>query len=398
MELLLNSIKEYAWGSSSALAEFLGGPSPTPAPQAELWMGAHPLGSSQLLCEGRVESLEAYIARRPEALGPGWRTLPFLLKILAVEKPLSLQAHPNLQQARLGYAEEQTRKLPAQACNYRDSNHKPELLCALTPFEALMGFEKPTRLLALFEALAIPSLQKALPLLRREDEASALRAFFESLLRWPENERAPLLAQAKPGLLRLAQAGAFADKAALALRLLQNYPEDMGVLGSLCLNWLRLQPLEALFVPAGCLHAYINGMGVELMANSDNVLRGGLTPKRVDVDALLSILRFESCTPTPQQALPKPGEVCLFETPVSEFCLSLLRVSPKAPCAPQRRGPEVLLVLEGEVAAQGPSGSLRLRRGQSAFVAADEGPYVLMGEGLVARATPGEVAGGVAFS
>jgi len=279
--------------------------------------------------------------------------------------------------------------LPAEACNYKDSNHKPELLCALTPFEALMGFEKPARLWPLFEALALPALYPQLPLLRCPDEAQALRAFFESLLRWPEAERAPLLQQAKPGLSRLAQAGAFADKAALALRLLESYPGDMGVLASLCLNWLRLEPLEALFVPAGCLHAYVNGMGLEIMANSDNVLRGGLTPKRIDVDALLGVLRFESDTPTLQQALPKVGEGWRFEAPVSEFCLSLWRLAPYAPASPPRQGPEVLLVLEGEIAAQGPEGILRLRRGQSAFVAADEGPYVLMGEGLVARATPG---------
>ena len=405
MHVLHNIIKEYAWGSHVALPAFLGRASPSATPQAELWVGAHPLGNSQLLCGGELMPLGAYIARRPEAVGPGWRGLPFLLKVLAIQKPLSLQAHPNAAQARQGHREEEALHLPQEARNYKDANHKPELLCALTPFEALVGFEAPARLLQLFEALALPSLQEAVALLRQADEALALRGFFERLLRWPKAQRPALLAQARLGLLRMAEAAeagaeagaegvkaggaAFAQKAALALRLLGEYPEDMGILGSLCLNLICLEPLEALYIPAGCLHAYTRGMGVEIMANSDNVLRGGLSPKRVDIEALLSVLCFERFIPHIQKALPQAGEEHVFEAPVSEFCLSLLRVSPSAPCAPRRCGAELLLVVEGELAAQGPEGVLRLGRGHAAFVAADEGPYILMGEGLVARAQVG---------
>jgi len=389
MHLLRNSIKEYAWGSFSALPAFLGRPSPAATPQAELWVGAHPLGSSELWVEDRWVSLEVFIAQRPEeALGVGWRSLPFLLKILAVETPLSLQAHPNLQQAREGYAAQQALGLPPEACNYKDANHKPELLCALSPFEALMGFEKPERLLRLFEALGIADLKEVLRFLRLEDESVALRAFFESLLCWPQARRRALLECARGGLLRVCE-GEFASKAALALRLLEAYPEDMGVLGSLCLNLLSLGPLEAVFVPPGCLHAYLHGMGVEIMASSDNVLRGGLTPKRVDVEALLSVLCFESAKPRVQQVVVQPGEACVLEAPVREFGLSLVRVSARAPFVPSRLGVELLLVLEGEVVAQGPWGQLRLKRGQSAFVCASEGPYMLMGEALLARATGG---------
>jgi len=389
MHWLHNSIKEYAWGSFTALPEFLGRPSPAPRPQAELWVGAHPRGTSRLWQGGQWVPLDVFLSRTPEALGPGWRSLPFLLKVLAVEKPLSLQAHPNAQQARQGYARERRLGLPPEACNYVDANHKPELLCALTPFEALLGFEAPTRLWPLFEALALPGLQPCLPLLRQADEAQALRTFFQSLLRWPPAKRPGLLAAAKPALLRLAQEGEFANKAALALRLREAYPEDMGVLASLCLNLVRLKPLEAVYVPAGCLHAYMHGLGVEVMANSDNVLRGGLSPKRVEVEALLSMLCFESYVPRVQTALPGPGEAWVLEAPVEEFCFSLVRVAPRAPFAPKRSGPELLLVLEGKAVAQGPAGTLSFGRGQSAFVSADEGPYMLMGEALVARVTTG---------
>jgi len=351
-------------------------------------MGAHPQGPSLLMRGEAPEALDSFLARHPEALGTGWRSLPFLLKVLAVEKPLSLQAHPNLAQARQGHALERGLGLPPEDCLFKDANHKPELLCALTPFEALVGFETPVRLLALFEALALPGLQDALPSLRYADEALALRTFFASLLRQPQAVAPALLAEAKPALSRLAQAGEFAPKAALALRLLEDWPADMGVLASLCLNPVKLAPLEAIYVPAGCLHAYVHGMGVEVMANSDNVLRGGLTPKRVDVEALLAVLHFASGAPRVQRALPGPGEAFAFEAPVAEFCLWLVRVSARAPCCPRRLGPELLLALEGEVVAQGPQGSLRLKRGQSAFVGADEGPYMLMGEGLLARATP----------
>ena len=387
MYLLSNSIKAYAWGSFTALPVFLGRPSPAPAPQAELWMGAHPAGSSQLWAQGRQYSLEAFCRLHPEALGAGWRSLPFLLKVLAVEKPLSLQVHPNLLEARQGHAQERALGLPLEESHFPDANHKPELLCALTPFKALLGFEKPACLLPLLKALALPGLQACLPLLRQEDEALALRSFFESLLRWPKAERCALLAQAKRGLRGLAQEGPWAQKAALAVRLLEDYPEDMGALASLCLNLVQLEPLEAVFVPAGCPHAYVHGMGVELMANSDNVLRGGLSTKRVDVEAFLSLLCFEGGAPPVQKALPQAGEAWAFKTPAKEFCLSLARVSPQAPFAGRCKGPEIGLVLEGEVAAQGPGGTLRLRRGQSVFIPAQAPPYLLMGRGLVALAT-----------
>jgi len=286
---LTGHIRPYAWGSHTAIAQLQGRPAPTEGPEAELWLGAHPDDPSTVGGAAGGVSLASLIAGDPRAqlgervaatFGP---RLPYLLKILAAEQPLSLQAHPDLAYAREAFARQQAD--PALPRNYTDANHKPEMLVALTPFEALCGFRSTTASAGTLESFAIPALEPAVKALRDGDLATAV----ETLLSWPQDDRAALIAS----VLTAARARPDDDSCALAADLAARYPEDPGVLVALLLNHVRLQPGEAIWMPAGNLHAYLRGAGVELMAASDNVLRGGLTPKRVDVPELLRVLRFE---------------------------------------------------------------------------------------------------------
>ncbi len=359
MEKLSNRIQGYAWGSRTAIPTLLGVP-PTGAPQAELWLGAHPSAPSTV-SDGRT--LDAFIAQAPSRI-LGVKVaerfegrLPFLLKVLAAAEPLSLQAHPSLEQARVGFAAENAAGIPVAAPhrNYRDANHKPEIICALTPFRALCGFRRVADTVRLFDALGLDT-----SVLVRQ----GLAAYFKQLMTSPHLES---LAAAKT-------VEGFEAECALARQLAAKYPGDAGVIGALLLNLVELQPGEALYLDAGNLHAYVEGTGIELMANSDNVLRGGLTPKHVDVAELLKVLNF---TDGPPNVLR--GE---YPTPVADFSLSRLNVEGSTPLA---AAAQILLVTDGEVTLSGAT----LRRGESVFLGADETGLVLTGRATVFRATAG---------
>lgn len=382
MELLENVVQPYAWGSKRAIAELLGR-APSSSPEAELWMGAHPSAPSRLARTG--ESLLARIERDPEStLGGEARRrfgdkLPFLLKVLAADAPLSLQAHPSLEQARAGFDAEEEAGVPLTAPHrkYKDRNHKPELLCALGPFEALCGFRAVDDARALFEALGSVALGPVRARLREGDVRSA----FSWLMR--EAERGGVVAATVEACARIAASSSpFAAACAWSSKLAEAYPGDVGVTSALLLNHVVLSAGEAIYLPAGNLHAYLRGVGVELMANSDNVLRGGLTPKHVDVDELLAILDFR--TGAVEKVLPvadprNAGEE-LWSTPAPEFRLSRVHVASSTTL--DVRGPEILLCTDGTVRA----GDVRLARGQSAFVAASERRLALEGQGTLYRA------------
>lgn len=375
MERLDNRVQPYAWGSLTAIPRLLGR-EPTGAPQAELWLGAHPGAPSRTT---RGEPLDTWLSAAPEArlgaatvarFGP---TLPYLLKVLAAAQPLSLQAHPSLAQAKAGFAKEEAAGVPRGAAqrNYKDPNHKPELLCALTPFRALCGFRPVADTLRLFEGLGLDTAR-----LRER----GLRDWFGWLMTTrPAAEVERAVAGARRGV------PGFEAECALATALAVAYPGDVGLVGALALNLLTLSPGEALYLDAGNLHAYLEGTGIELMANSDNVLRGGLTPKHVDVPELLSVLDFHDGPPAVLRPRGEPEAV--YETPAPDFRLS--RVTLRGRYAPARRGPEILLVTEGRLTAQAGGAPLPLAQGESLFVAADEGPVTLDGEATVYRATPG---------
>lgn len=381
MELLENTVQTYAWGSPTAIPSLLGR-APTGEPQAELWLGAHPSAPSK----ARGAPLDQLIARSPERLlgsasvkrfGPA---LPFLLKVLAAGQPLSLQAHPSLAQAREGFAREEAAGVPRTAPhrNYKDANHKPELICALTPFHALCGFRRAADSARLLRGLGLDAATL---------EHGGVRAYFEQVMTLPRADQQALAERAARASLARPPVG-FERECAWAVKLGDQYPGDVGVVGALLLNLVTLQPGEALSLDAGNLHAYLEGTGIELMASSDNVLRGGLTPKHVDVPELLRVLDFSD---GPVAVLrPRGAPEAVYESPAPDFQLSRLDVAGKV--ALRRRGADIFIALDGEVELHGEQDFVRLRKGDSVFVGADDGALTVGGRGVAFRATVGSIA------
>ena len=400
MHLLKNTIQDYAWGSRTALAELLGQSSPAPRPQAELWMGAHPSAPSRVVTDEGERSLlellqlspgELLGARVSEAHGA---KLPFLLKVLAVDSPLSLQVHPNSAQARCGFDAEEAAGMRGDdpRRNYKDRSHKPELLCALEPFVALCGFRAANDTSMLLGSLGVPGLDERAAELGTRPDAEGLRRLFSSLMAEEPRRRSALVRATVGACDRVCtQGGPFAQACSWAATLGRLYPDDAGVVGSLLLNLVELQPYEAIFLPAGNLHAYLSGTGVEIMASSDNVVRGGLTPKHVDVEELLRILDFDAAPVKPLRAREVPGGEHVYETPASEFRLSRVELPANRPWQGRCEGPEILLCVAGSARVKSASGTeLELSRGAAAFLSASTGSYVVSGPATVFRATVGD--------
>jgi mannose-6-phosphate isomerase len=316
--------------------------------------------------------------------------LPFLAKVLAADEPLSLQAHPSAEQALEGFAREDRLNiaLTAPTRNYRDRSHKPELIVALGQFEALAGFRPVARSVELMRALAVSDLDPFIALLSEQSEADGLRALFTTWITAPQPDLDALVPLVLEGAVNYLRSGAttFSTEAKTVLELGERYPGDAGVLASLLLNRITLAPGEGIYLPAGNLHAYMHGVGFEVMANSDNVLRGGLTPKHVDVPELLRVLDF---TPTDESAIrPKTvgdGMELIYDTPAPEFAVSVLRLDHDqlghlvdAPA--HHDGPQILLCTEGRVTVHAKSSVLTLQKGAAAWVAADDGPIRLVAE------------------
>ena len=383
MELLENPVRQYAWGSRTVIADLLGEQVPSPHPQAELWLGAHPADPSRVvLADGQRASLLDVVATDPEhELGADrairWhKTLPFLLKVLAADEPLSLQAHPSIEQARVGFGREEAAGIPLDAPhrNYRDDNHKPELICALTEFDALVGFREPSASVALLQALDVPELAAHTALLAAQPDGSGLRALFTTWITLPQSMLDVLVPALQAGCVRLASNDArFHAEARTVLELSERYPGDAGVLAALLLNRVTLQPGEALFLPAGNLHAYLSGAGIELMANSDNVLRGGLTPKHVDVPELLRVLDFAAAPPPVLTGRSDGAWVC-YETPVEEFLLRRREAAEPEPAgvAVPDGGPRILLCTAGAASVRSEGRELELGRGRSVWLSAGD--------------------------
>lgn len=377
--LLDNPIRPYDWGSRTAIADLLGIAAPG-GPQAELWMGAHPDDPSRLpdgttLADRIAADPTAELgAAAVAAFGP---RLPFLAKVLAAERPLSLQVHPTLAQARAGFAAEQAAGVEPGAGNYTDDNHKPELICALTPFAGLAGFRP---------AEATAGLLRALGLAEFVDRLGDLAGLVGE---W--------LTMADPGALvkRVAVAaegdGEFPAERACAAALAAGYPDDPGVLVALLLNLVQLSPGEALFLPAGVPHAYLSGVGVEVMANSDNVLRGGLTSKRIDVPELLKLLDPVPALPQVQAGTAVSAAEWAYPVPAQEFRLSRISGAAVVPGGT----PQILLVLDGKFTLRRDGTEAALGRGQAAFVSAAGGPVELHGTGTAFRVTTNLDAPGV---
>lgn len=413
MQLLNNRVRPYAWGSRTTIAALLGKPVPAKHPEAELWIGAHPGDPSAVVAaDGSETSLLDVVAADPAGqLGPDvaarWgERLPFLLKVLAAEEPLSLQAHPSADQAAEGYRREERAGIPREAANrnYPDPTAKPELLCAVTEFHALAGFRDPARTVGLLRAIETPGLSSHVNLLAAEPNREGLRALFTTWITLPQ----PAIDALLPDLLdacvaHVKEHGEFETECRTVLELGERYPGDCGVLAALLLNRVMLQPGEAMFLPAGNLHTYLHGTGVEILANSDNVLRGGLTPKHVDVPELLRVLDFSFGDMRVSEGEPN-GPRRVYRTSAPEFELSRIEWDAGDSRAEVKFSggvPRVLVCLDGGVRAAAVDGrELALTQGMSMWLPAADPDVVLSPEGdgrvRLFAATVGRGTGGAA--
>ena len=405
MELLQPVIQPYVWGSRHAIAELQGRPVPAPGPEAELWMGAHPSAPS-----GVAEStLDAQIAADPDReLGPACVArfgprLPFLLKVLSADQALSIQLHPSRTQAELGYRADNARGLAPRdpARNYVDDWPKPELLYALTPFEVLAGLRPPRDAAALLQALNVPALAPLAAELEAATSPHVLSQALATILQWPKPSRAELVAAAATACATLASsASPYAAACAAAVRAAADHPGDLGVVAMLLMRHEVLAPGQAVFMPAGGLHAYLHGTGIEMLANSDNVIRAGLTGKHIDVPELLKLLDPAVTVPVLTPA-PLGDGITWFDTPAPEFRLYIAALpgpGPEpalaAPAAPAvllpATGPRVALCTVGAATLQAEAGdTLELSRGESCFIPAADGPVRARGPARLFLAAPG---------
>ena len=389
-----NPIKEYAWGHPEYIPGLLNIEWPVGRPAAEVWMGAHPSAPSSIVDKGQSTALDQWIdADSAAALGEArnFGRLPFLFKLLAAGKALSIQAHPNKLQAEEGFARENEAGLPlnSPARNYKDDNHKPEILMAITPFTAMSGFCHPAEIAARFKQLCgqyvedyfdksiLASLDKGAP--------KALNEFLAKLLTMPETRRKALI-------YRTTSIDWESLPGKWIPRLARQFSSDAGILAPLFLNIVQLEPGQAIFQAPGVLHAYLEGFGVELMANSDNVLRGGLTPKKIDVPELLRILDYNWNPPAIIEARSEAGSLNWFSTPAQEFMLGTGNVDAgrgKSLQFSAKDGPLIVLNLDGCIELNDGQETLTLNSGQSAFIPYSAPQIMVQGTGRLALAKTG---------
>src|SRR5271169_645916 len=420
MELLQPVIRPFAWGSRHGIAQLQGRPVPSEGPEAELWMGAHPSAPSGVA----VTTLDAVIAADPDReLGPpcvarfGPR-LPFLLKVLSAHQALSIQLHPSRAQAEAGFRAETTRRqerpdqprrrrrpdqprrrrrpdqqrgLPPgdPARNYVDDWPKPELLCALTPFEVLAGLRPPPDAAALLRALSVGQLAPLAAELQAATSPQALSRVLAAILEWPQGSRDALVTAVVAACATLASSDSpYAGACAAAVREAGHHPGDLGVVAMLLLRHAVLAPGRAVFMPPGGLHAYLRGTGIEVLANSDNVVRAGLTGKHVDVPELLKLLDPAVTVPVLTPA-PLGDGVTWFDTPAPEFRLYVADLAEPVIPLPAA-GPRIALCTAGAATLRADTGeTLKLPRGESCFIPAADGPLHAYGPARLFLAAPG---------
>lgn len=386
MKKLINSVQNYAWGSKTALTDLYGIANPQNQPMAELWMGAHPKSSSKIQDEaGDTRSLRDVIAAdKPTLLGKPvaerFGELPFLFKVLCADQPLSIQVHPNKQASEEGFARENAAGIPLDAAerNYKDPNHKPELVFALTPFLAMNAFREFSEIVSLLQPVA--GAHTAIAHFLENPNAERLSALFASLLNMQGDEKSRALA-----VLKAALADYDGEPWQTITFIAQFYPDDSGLFSPLLLNVVKLNPGEAMFLFAETPHAYLQGVALEVMANSDNVLRAGLTPKYIDIPELVANVKFigKPAGELLTQPVKQEGELD-FPIPVEDFAFSLHDLSThESPLAQQSAA--ILFCVEGEAVLRRGDERLVLKPGESAFVAANESPVAASGVGRLAR-------------
>ena len=386
MQKLINSVQNYAWGSKTALTDLYGIANPNNLPMAELWMGAHPKSSSKIEdASGQARSLRDVIdadkaAQLGDKVAQRFGELPFLFKVLCADQPLSIQVHPNKQASEIGFAKENAAGIPLDAAerNYKDPNHKPELVFALTPFLAMNAFREFSEIISLLQPVA--GANNAIAHFLENPNAEALSQLFASLLNMQGEEKSHALAVLKAALE--SQQGEPWE----TIRLIaQFYPDDSGLFSPLLLNVVKLNPGEAMFLFAETPHAYLQGVALEVMANSDNVLRAGLTPKYIDIPELVANVKFVAKPAAELLTQPvKNGAELDFPIPVEDFAFSLHDLSQTETTIAQESA-AILFCVEGEATLHKGEQRLVLKPGESAFVAANESPVSVSGTGRLAR-------------
>ncbi len=384
-------VRHYDWGSRSALGRLLSRPA-SGRPEAELWMGAHPTAPSVARVGARRVALDRLIAEHPTetlgrlgraALGGHDATLPFLFKVLALGKPVSVQAHPTRARVVRGFEAEQRAGIPLDAPrrSYRDSGHKPEVMVALEPMVVLSGIRPLQEIEAALTAAGAGELAALAATAAGQDAAGAIRRLLRATLTLDGAAGARLHRHLVDGAARDTAEGA------LLAELAEHYPGDPTVIAALLLNRVELEPGEALYTPPGRLHALVSGAGIELMANSDNVLRAGLTSKHVDADELLAASELRPVAPA--RIVPRTAGWAerVYPTPAEEFQLSVVDLAVGGRFTPH--GPEILLLLGDRARLCWPGGTLTLRRGDAVFVAASVAAYEARGTGRLYRARAG---------
>ncbi len=397
MFTLVGALKRYPWGSTDAIPALLGA-QPDGMPWAEYWLGAHPDGPATT-ADGR--RLDDVIAQRPESLGDGSRSafgdrLPFLVKLLSAASPLSIQAHPSRAQAEAGHARENAAGMAPDSPlrSFRDDWPKPEVIIALDTFDALVGFREPARTAALLGALAVDELAPVVATLAAaEPTAEGTREAFLDVFATATQEMVAALTAA---LAASGPAGeADADFRETARLLTEAYPDDPSVLAALMLNHTRLEKWQAMFVPAGTMHAYLRGVGVEVMGASDNVVRGGLTGKHVDLPVLTEIGDFRPGTPSPLTGREVAPGLLTYDTGAPEFQVWLVRSPDGTLQLPAADRARLVVGLSGELSLAGATVAA-VTRGDAVFVDAGE-PLAVSGQGeavLVSSAHDRATAGG----
>ncbi|MCB5261214.1 MAG: mannose-6-phosphate isomerase, class I [Candidatus Cloacimonetes bacterium] len=380
MKYLKAALQPYLWGSHSFIQSFLH--LAESGPLAEAWYGAHPKAPS--LIEGR--RLNEIISAEPAYwLGAQQHELPYLMKILAADQALSIQVHPSKSQAEIGFARENEQGLPLSdpIRNYRDDNHKPELIMALTDFHALCGFRSYAQIIEAFQDCGISGLFQSFPRFAKELNSASFTLLYKEIITRPP------LTKLNAILLQLPTEGKWAQEIIWMQELSKLYPNDNSVISPLLMNLILLKPYQAISLQAGIVHAYLRGAGIEIMACSDNVLRAGLTPKHIDTRELLKVMSMEPYLPqiiAPQLIINQLTE---YHTPVPDFALYRIKLQGQMqlPCIP---GPKILLGLQGRAKLKSGMQSLMLNKADSIIIPHEEQNITLSGEAeLVMAGLPG---------
>ncbi|MDX5626870.1 MULTISPECIES: mannose-6-phosphate isomerase [unclassified Brenneria] len=386
MQKMLNRVQHYAWGSKHALSELYGIDNPNNLPMAELWMGAHPKSSSHVIDEqGNDRSLREVIAEDLTGhLGADvarrFGELPFLFKVLCADQPLSIQVHPSKSSAEQGFAKENAAGIALDAAerNYKDANHKPELVFALTPFQAMNGFRELSEIVALLQPVA--SAHPSIAAFLQQPDGKNLSMLFANLLSMEGQQKSQAL-----GVLKAALNNQQGEPWATIRDITRFYPDDSGLFSPLLLNVITLQPGEAMFLYAQTPHAYLNGVALEVMANSDNVLRAGLTPKYIDIPELLDNVQFVAKPAANLLTAPiQQGNELSFPIPVDDFAFSLHHLNGEAQALGQNSA-AIVFCIDGEALLQKDDRHIRLKPGESCFISANETPVLVQGQGRIAR-------------